>query len=80
MRIQQKPLRRSWTEEEIDQIPELRVGNPTKVVVRKVGRSTSFVRHLHIRQGIRIKKVRCALSQATAAILVRKFQIGFWID
>jgi hypothetical protein len=78
--VQQKPLRRSWTEEEIDQIPELRVGNPTKVVVRKVGHSTSFVRHLHIRQGIRIKKLRCAPSQATAAMHVRKSQIGFWLD
>jgi hypothetical protein len=81
--VQQKPLRRSWTEEEIDQVRELLVANPTEVVVWKVSRSTSSVRHLYSRQGIRIKKLRCdlfSINSLAAAMHLRKSQFGFWID
>jgi len=44
--VQQKPLRRSWTEQEIDQVRELLVANPVEVVALKVGRSPSSVKHL----------------------------------
>jgi hypothetical protein len=81
--VQQKPVRRSWTEEEIDQVRELLVANPIVVVARKVGRSTSSVKHLCSRQGIRIKKLRCdlfSINSLAAAMHVRKAEIVFWID
>ena len=81
--VQQKPLRRSWTEEEIDQVRELLVANPVEVVARKVGRSTSSVKHLCSRQGIRIKELRCdlfSINSLAAAMHVRKAEIVFWIE
>jgi hypothetical protein len=81
--VQQKPLRRSWTEEEIDQVRELLVANPIEVVARKIGRSTSSVKHICSRQGIRIKEIRCdlfSINSLAAAMHVRKAEIVFWID
>jgi hypothetical protein len=81
--VQQKPLRRSWTEEEIDQVRELLVVNPIEVVARKVGRSTSSVKHICSRRGIRIKELRCdlfSINSLAAAMHVRKAEIVFWID
>ena len=81
--VQQKPLRRSWTEEEIDQVRELLVANPVDVVARKIGRSTSSVKHLCSRRRIRIKELRCdlfSINSLAAAMHVRKAEIVFWID
>ena len=81
--VQQKPLRRSWTEEEIDQVRELLVANPVDVVARKIGRSTSSVKHLCDSRGIRIKELRCdlfSINSLAAAMHVRKAEIVFWID
>jgi hypothetical protein len=81
--VQQKPLRRSWTEEEVDQVRELLVANSIEVVARKVGRSNSSVKHLCSRRGIRIKALRCdlfSINSLAAAMHVRKSEIAFWID
>ena len=80
---QQKPMRRSWTEEEIDQVRELLVANSVEEVARKVGRSPSSVKHLCSRVGIRSRELRCDLFSVTglaAAMHVRKAEILFWIE
>jgi hypothetical protein len=81
--VQQKPLRRAWTEEEIDQVRELLVANPVDVVARKMGRSPSSGKHLCSRRGIRINELRCdlfSISSLAPAMHVRKAEIVFWID
>ena len=81
--VQQRPLRRPWTEEEIDQVRELLIASPVEVVARKLGRSASSVKHLCSRQGIRIKELRCDLfsvNSLAAAMHVRKAEIVFWIE
>jgi hypothetical protein len=78
--IQQKPLRSSWTEGEVDQVRELYVANPAEIVIRKVGRSMSSVRHFYSRQGIRIRKVKCdrlSINSLAAAVHMRESRTGF---
>jgi hypothetical protein len=78
--VQQKPLRHAWTEEEIDEVREFLVVNPIEVVARKVGRSTSSVKHLCSRRGIRVKELRCdlfSINSLAAAMHVRKAEIVF---
>ena len=80
---QQKPMRRSWTEEEIDQVRELLVANSVEEVARKIGRSPSSVKHLCSRLGIRSRELRCDLFSVTglaSAMHVRKAEILFWIE
>ena len=80
---QQKPMRRSWIEEEIDQVRELLVTNSVEEVARKIGRSPSSVKHLCSRVGIRSRELRCDLFSVTglaAAIHVRKTEIDVWIE
>jgi hypothetical protein len=75
-------MRRSWTEEEIDQVRELLVANSVEEVARKVGRSPSSVKHLCSRVGIRSRELRCDLFSVTglaAAVHVRKAEILVWI-
>ena len=72
--VQEKIPRRSWTEEEIDQVRELLVANPVEVVAKKIGRTPSSVKHLCSRVGIRSRELRCDLFSVTglaAAIHVR---------
>jgi hypothetical protein len=76
-------MRRSWTEEEIDQVRELLVANSFEEVARKVGRSPSSVKHLCSRVGIRSRELRCDLFSVTglaAATHVRKTEIAVWIE
>jgi hypothetical protein len=78
--VQQKPLRRAWNEEEIDPVRELLVDNPVDVVARKIGRSTSSVKHLCSGRGILIKEFRCdlfSINSLAAAMHVRKAEILF---
>jgi hypothetical protein len=80
---QQKPMRRSWTEEEIDQVRELLVANSVEEVAKKIGRSPSSVKHLCSRVGIRSRELRCDLFSVTglaAAMHVRKAEILVWIE
>ena len=81
--VQEKIPRRSWTEEEIDQVRELLVANPVEVVAKKIGRTPSSVKHLCSRVGIRSRELRCDLFSVTglaAAIHVRKTEIVVWIE
>jgi hypothetical protein len=76
-------MRRSWTEEEIDQVRELLVANSFEEVARKVGRTPSSVKNLCSRVGIRSRELRCDLFSVTglaAAIHVRKTEIVVWIE
>jgi hypothetical protein len=76
-------MRRSWTEEEIEQVRELLVASPLEVVARKIGRSPSSVKHLCSRLGIRIRELRCDLfsvNSLAAAMHVRKSEINVWIE
>jgi hypothetical protein len=62
---------------------ELLVANPVEVVARKIGRSTSSVKHLCSRRGIRVKELRCdlfSINRLAAAMHVRKAEIVVWID
>ena len=80
---EQKPMRRSWTEEEIDQVRELLVANSVEEVAKKIGRSPSSVKHLCSRLGIRSRELRCDLFSVTglaSAMHVRKAEILFWIE
>jgi hypothetical protein len=80
---QQKPMRRSWTQGEIDQVRELLVANSVEEVARKIGRSPSSVKHLCSRVGIRSRELRCDLFSLTglaAAMHVRKTEILVWIE
>jgi hypothetical protein len=80
---QQKPTRRSWIEEEIDQVRELLVANSVEEVAKKIGRTPSSVKHLCSRVGIRSRELRCDLFSVTglaAAIHVRKTEIVVWIE
>ena len=81
--VQEKIPRRSWTEEEIDQVRELLVANPVEVVAKKIGRTPSSVKHLCSRVGIRSRELRCDLFSVNglaAAIHVRKTEIVVWIE
>jgi hypothetical protein len=81
--VQEKIPRRSWTEEEIDQVRELLVANPVEVVAKKIGRTPSSVKHLCSRVGIRSRELRCDLFSVNglaAAIHVRKTEIDVWIE
>ena len=49
---QEQPKRRSWSDEEIDQVRDLLIANPVETVASKIGRSTSSVRQLCGRLGI----------------------------
>jgi hypothetical protein len=62
---QDKPTRRSWTEEEIDQGRELLVANSVEAAARKIGRSPSSVKHLCSRVGMRSTELRCDLLSVT---------------
>jgi hypothetical protein len=76
-------MRRSWTEEEIDQVRELLVANSVEEVAKKIGRSPSSVKHLCSRLGIRSRELRCDLFSLTglaAAMHVRKAEILVWIE
>jgi hypothetical protein len=80
---QEKTTRRSWTEEEIDQVRELLVANSVEAVARKIGRSPSSVKHLCSRVGIGSRELRCDLFSLTgpaAAMHVRKAEILVWIE
>jgi hypothetical protein len=80
---QERPMRRSWTEEEIDQVRELLVANSVEEVAKKIGRSPSSVKHLCSRLGIRSRELRCDLFSLTglaAAMHVRKAEILVWIE
>ena len=80
---QEQPRRRSWTEEEIDQVRELLIVNPVETVASKIGRSTSSVRQLCGRLGIRVRELRCDLfsvNSLAAAMHVRKTEIRYWIE
>jgi hypothetical protein len=76
-------MRRSWTEEEIDQVRELLVANSVEEVAKKIGRTPSSVKHLCSRVGIRSRELRCDLFSVNglaAAIHVRKTEIAVWIE
>ena len=76
-------MRRSWIEEEIDQVRELLVANSVEEVAKKIGRSPSSVKHLCSRLGIRSRELRCDLFSVTglaAAMHVRKAEILVWIE
>jgi hypothetical protein len=76
-------MRRSWIEEEIDQVRELLVANPVEVVAKKIGRTPSSVKHLCSRVGIRSRELRCDLFSVNglaAAIHVRKTETVVWIE
>jgi hypothetical protein len=80
---QEQPKRRSWTDEEIHQVCELLIANPVETVASKIGRSTSSVRQLSGRLGIRVRELRCDLfsvSSLAAAMHVRKAEIRYWIE
>jgi hypothetical protein len=80
---QEQPRRRSWTDEEIDQVRELLIANPVETVASKIGRSTSSVRQLCGRLGIRVRELRCDLfsvNSLAAAMHVRKAEIRYWIE
>jgi hypothetical protein len=80
---QEQPRRRSWTGEEIDQVRELLIANPVETVASKIGRSTSSVRQLCGRLGIRVRELRCDLfsvNSLAAAMHVRKAEIRCWIE
>ena len=79
---QEKPIRRSWTEEEVEQVRELLVVHPLDVVAKKIGRTPSSVKHLCSRLGIKIRELRCDLfsvNSLAAAMHVRKSEITVWI-
>ena len=73
---QERPMRRSWTEEEIDQVRELLVANSVEVVAKKIGRTPSSVKHLCSRVGIRSRELRCDLFSVTG--LAAAIEILFW--
>jgi hypothetical protein len=76
--VQEKTPRRSWTEEEIDQVRELLVANSVQEVARKIGRSPSSVKHLCSRIGIRSRELRCdlfSIAGLASATHVRKAEI-----
>jgi hypothetical protein len=80
---QERPMRRSWTEGEVEQVRELLAANPVEVVAKKIGRTPSSVKHLCSRVGIRSRELRCDLFSVTglaAAIRVRKTEIAVWIE
>jgi len=80
---QEQPKRRSWSDEEIDQVRDLLIANPVETVASKIGRSTSSVRQLCGRLGIRVRELRCDLfsvNSLAAAMHVRKTEIRYWID
>ena len=79
---QEKPIRRSWREEEVEQVRELLVVHPLDVVAKKIGRTPSSVKHLCSRLGIKIRELRCDLfsvNSLAAAMHVRKSEITVWI-
>src|ERR1700744_6543153 len=78
---QEQPRRRSWSDEEIDQVSELLIANPVESVASKIGRSTSSVRQLCGRLGIRVRELRCDLFSVTVLLQPcmygrQKFAIG----
>jgi hypothetical protein len=76
-------MRRSWTEEEIEQVRELLVANSVEEVAKKIGRSPSSVKHLCSRLRISIRELRCDLfsvNSLATAMHVRKSEITFWIE
>ena len=62
---QERPMRRSWTVGEVEQVRELLVANPVEVVAKKIGRTPSSVKHLCSRVGIRSRELRCDLFSVT---------------
>jgi hypothetical protein len=75
--------RRSWSDEEIDQVRDLLIANPVETVASKIGRSTSSVRQLCGRLGIRVRELRCDLfsvNSLAAAMHVRKTEVRYWIE
>ena len=62
---------------------DLLIANPVETVASKMGRSTSSVRQLCGRLGIRVRELRCdlfSINSLAAAMHVRKAEIVFWID
>ena len=81
--VQEKPMRRSWTEEEVEQVRELLVVHPLDVVAKKIGRTPSSVKHLCSRLDIKIRELRCDLFSVNglaAAMHVRRSEIKVWIE